>query len=421
MDASGAPWDKRHIEALCNFRGDAIHLNADRELLIPENLQLLRKYSLGLNNVQELDDEYATTFEGWEGEFLQLDGVSISPSVAASIVASGIDQLSILNTTCSLEVLGALCQGGLNCFDVSIPRMDIEAAKLVAGFEGEELIVTRSRMVTRAAAEELKDSSCSVALFCEDNSIYADEETIGILKAFDGLGDVETFVNEEELEWHDRCRLVLDIETAADEEFYEHSQYPRVADEVLEFFVSQSCEFDLDGVLVLGPGQAQILSKIEDEDRFINLGVFELTDDEAQILAGIERTGLHFSNLDSLSDAAIAAFSKRRGSTTFENTNLREKFEEFEERQFEEDQAEYESSAAYDVAFNLGRLRQRIYSKSSVMGDLENLLEVIEADIKEKGFPVKDAQLEAWIGHFLLLCANGEDTSEAKQQICGQF
>jgi hypothetical protein len=153
----------------------------------------------------------------------------------------------------------------------------------------------------------------------------------------------------------------------------------------------------------------------------IGLGVCELSDENAQTLAGTSRTSLSFSNLDTLSDTALKAFAKRKGQTHFDNRSLSDKVEKVEEAQSDEDHSEYESSAAVDVAFDLGRLRQRISSGSNVMGGPEGLLDSIEESIKEKGYPLKDAQMEAWIGHFLVQCANGDDTTEAKKMICDHF
>ena len=421
-DSTGAPWDKRHIEALITFRGDAIHLNSDADTLTPANLSLLSRYSLLLNSIGALGDEYADILAGWKGGELTLEGVKLSPAAASAIASSGVEILRMSQSPCNAEILKTLCAStSLERLEVSIPKVDREIAEAVAGFKGE--ISLDGRYVNSEAASILVEATCQIELFSSEYSCYADEETIAILEKLPGADEWEpTYVGEDELEWQDRCRLVLDLEKVKDEDFYSHEQYPRISNEALEYFVSEpECQFDLYSILVLDPGQAVILSKLEDEDRYIGLGVCELSDEDAQTLAGTSRTSLSFSNLDTLSDTALKAFVKQKGNTHFENRVLSDKIEKIEEAQSDEDHSEYESSAAGDVAFDLGRLRQRMSSGDSVMGGPEDLLDSIEESIKEKGYPLKDAQLEAWIGHFLIQCVNGEDTTETKKTICDHF
>jgi hypothetical protein len=421
-DTSGAPWDRRHIEALSAFKGDEIHLNSDADTLPPENLGLLSRYSLLLNSIGALGDEYSDILIGWKGSELNLENVTLSPTTAAAIASSSVEILRMSQSPCNAEILKTLCAStSLERLEVTIPKVAREIAEAVAGFKGQ--ISLNGSYVNSEAASILVEASCQIELFTSEYSCYADEETIAILEKLPGADEWEpTYVGEDELEWKDRCRLVLDLEKIKDEDFYSHEQYPRISNEALEYFVSESeLGFGLDSILVLDPGQATILSKLEDEDRYIRLGVCELSYEDAQTLAGTCRTTLSFSNLDTLSDTALKAFAKRKGQTHFDNRSLSDKVEKVEEAQSDEDHSEYESSAAGDVAFDLGRLRQRISSGSNVMGGPEGLLDSIEESIKEKGYPLKDAQMEAWIGHFLVQCANGDDTTEAKKMICDHF
>jgi len=416
-DTSGGKWDKRHIKALCVFRGDEIHLNSEAETLTPANLGLLSRYSLLLNSIGSLGDEYADALAGWEGSELTLEGVKLSPAAAAAIASSGIKVLRMIESPCNAEILQTLCAStSLNRLEVSLPKIGGEIAEAVVGFKGS--IALNSRFVTREAASILVGASCRIDLFSPEYSCYADEETIADLEKLPGADEWEpTYVGEDELEWQDRCRLVLDLEKVKDEDFYSHEQYPRISNEALEYFVSEpECQFHLDNILVLDPGQAAILSKLE-VDSNISLGVCELSYEDAQTLAGTRLTSIRFEKLDTLSDTALKAFAKRRADTSFNNQALSDKLEKILEQQSDEEDSEYESSAAGDVAFDLGRLRQRMSSRSSVMGGPAGLLDSIEESIKEKGYPLKDAQVEAWIGHFLVQCVNGHDTTETKQAI----
>ena len=417
-DEKGRIWGRDHIEALAVFRGEEIKLNSDSDTLTPENLSLLSKFSLLVNSTGDFGDEYSKTFENWKGYAFTIDNnASITPSVARAIANSGMSTFINDHSIASNEVLKELCQGSnIEHLILNIPFLGKEQATLILAWEGIG-INTNSRHVTKSAASILQDVKCSIFPFHTDTSmsIYADEETIKLLENVPEIERIENcWVGEDELKWQDRCRLVLDKETVIDEDFGDHSIYPRIATDVIEEFVSDSeSELSLEGLLIFDEGQVELLSAIEDQ-RSITLSVCRLLDREAEVLASIRKAHLFFNNLTEVTPKGFAALKKRKAWTRFEYDGLQVDSTVEDDSRVEENS---DADGIEAVSFNLGRLRARLWQEQSVLGGPEELLESIEQAIRENGLSRNFAMQEAWIGRFLLNCVDGEDTSTARKAI----
>jgi len=425
-DEKKRAWGRDHIAALAAFRGKEMSLNLSSQILTPENLSLLSEFSLMLNSMDNFGDEYAETLRNWKGSDFMIDnGATITPGIARAIADSEISTFISSKAIASKSVLKELCEGEkFDYLGLCIPIIDEEEAALILPFEG--TITTESRHITKAAADILQNAKCAIYPFADERSIYADEETIKLLEKIPGVGDTAPqWVGEEELEWQDRCRLVLDKKTVQDEQFYDYSYYPRITSDLLQEYVSDpNTKISLDGVLIFEEGQIELLGRIEDE-RHIGLSMCQLSDYEAEVLASIRKASLSFNNLAKVSPKGIAALTNRNARTHFGKGITHFEYNEIQDEPGQDDHddppEEKEESRDTDgieaISFDLGMLRSRLWQKQSPMGGPEKLLESIEQTIKENGLSRKFAMQEAWIGTFLLNCVDGDDTSAAKKAI----
>lgn len=420
-DEKKHPWGREHIEALTAFRGKEIHLNSKSETLTPENLALLCNYSLVLNSTDDFGDEYADAFRCWQGEqFVIENNAAISVAVADAIAHSNLSIFFGRESIISNAALSALCNSeSLDFIDVVVPIIDTEEARHIAQFTG-ILVATNSNHITREGAVALQSAKAKIVPFAESGSVYADEETIALLEQLNGIEDVEPqWIGDEELKWQDRCRLILDIDTAQDEDFYEYDRYPRVTDDVIQEFASNpDSDISLSGLLVFGEGQVELLTQIKDE-RWLELSICRLSDSEAEALASIRKASIAFNKLTKVSAKGLAALSNRNAMTTFTYESIQSGAESGTASDDKAEEAEDEADSTIEaISFDLGRLRARIGTKQSILGGPEEILESIEQTIKENGLCPKYAMQEAWIGNFLVKCVNGDDTTEAKEKIC---